>query len=134
MLAELFLGQIKSDFHKGLSKLAKAQDVSIDDVQVKIQISNEEQGLSYAIYRKWKLAKEKSTFKEIMGIGMDVFGKEATISPVIYELLLKKITQYESDPYTFSAFLFERNKQICVVFQNANEFLKPCLLSDLFET
>jgi hypothetical protein len=134
MLAELFLGQIKSDFHKGLTKLAKAQDVSIDDVQVKIQISNEEQGLSYAIYRKWKLAKEKSTFKEIMGIGMDVFGKEATISPVIYELLLKKITQYESDPDTFSAFLFERNKQICVVFQNANEFLKPCLLSDLFET
>jgi hypothetical protein len=133
MLAELFLGQIKSDFHKGLSKLAKTEGVSIEDVQVNIRISNDEQGLAYSIFRKWQLAKEKSTFKEIMGIGMDVFGKEATISPVIYELLLKKITQYESDPYQFSAFLFERNKQICVAFQNGNDFLKPCLLSDLFE-
>jgi len=133
MIAELFLGQIKSDFHKGLSKLAHSEKVEIEDVQIKIQISNEEQGLSYGIYRKWKCAKEKSTFKEIMGIGLDIFGKEATISPVIYELLLKKITQYESQPYEFSAFLFERNKQICVVFKNGNEFLKPCLLSDLFE-
>jgi len=133
MLAELFLGQIKSDFHKGLSKLAKTEGVSIEDVQVNIKISNDEQGLAYSIFRKWQLAKEKSTFKEIMGIGLDVFGKEATISPVIYELLLKKITQYESDPYTFSAFLFERNKQICVAFQNGDNFEKPCLLSDLFE-
>jgi hypothetical protein len=133
MLAELFLGQIKSDFHKGLSKLAKTEGVSIEDVQVNIRISNDEQGLAYSIFRKWQLAKEKSTFKEIMGIGMDVFGKEATISPVIYELLLKKITQYDADPYTFSAFLFERNKQICVAFQNGKDFDKPCLLSDLFE-
>lgn len=133
MIAELFLGQIKSDFHKGLSKLAKTEGVSIEDVQVNIRISNDEQGLAYSIFRKWQLAKEKSTFKEIMGIGLDVFGKEATISPVIYELLLKKITQYDADPYTFSAFLFERNKQICVAFQNGKDFDKPCLLSDLFE-
>ena len=134
MIAQLFIGQIKKDFHKGLSKIARAENVDIEDVQVKIKISNEEQGLSYSIFRKWKLAKEKSTFGEIMGIGLDILGKEGTISPVIFEILLKKITEYESDPYSFSAFLFERNQQLCVVFQNANEFLKPCLLSDLFET
>jgi hypothetical protein len=134
MIAQLFIGQIKKDFHKGLSKIATAENVDIEDVQVKIKISNEEQGLSYSIFRKWKLAKEKSTFGEIMGIGLDIFGKEGTISPVIFEILLKKITEYESDPYSFSAFLFERNQQLCVVFQNGNEFLKPCLLSDLFET
>jgi hypothetical protein len=134
MIAQLFIGQIKKDFHKGLSKIATAENVDIEDVQVKIKISNEEQGLSYSIFRKWKLAKEKSTFGEIMGIGLDILGKEGTISPVIFEILLKKITEYESDPYSFSAFLFERNQQLCVVFQNGNEFLKPCLLSDLFET
>jgi hypothetical protein len=134
MIAQLFIGQIKKDFHKGLSKIARAENVDIEDVQVKIKISNEEQGLSYSIFRKWKLAKEKSTFGEIMGIGLDILGKEGTISPVIFEILLKKITEYESDPYSFSAFLFERNQQLCVVFQNGNEFLKPCLLSDLFET
>jgi hypothetical protein len=134
MIAELFIGQVKGDFQKGLSKIARAENVDIEDVQVKIKISNEEQGLSYSIFRKWKLAKEKSTFGEIMGIGLDILGKEGTISPVIFEILLKKITEYESDPYSFSAFLFERNQQLCVVFQNGNEFLKPCLLSDLFET
>jgi ribosome maturation protein Sdo1 len=134
MIAELFIGQVKGDFQKGLSKIAKAENVNIEDVQVKIKISNEEQGLSYSIYRKWRCAKEKSTFKEIMGIGLDIYRKEPTISPVIYEILLKKITQYESDPYTFSAFLFERHKQLFVAFQNGNQFYEPCLLSDLFQT
>ena len=134
MIAELFIGQVKGDFQKGLGKIARAENVNIEDVQVKIKISNEEQGLSYSIYRKWRCAKEKSTFKEIMGIGLDIYRKEPTISPVIYEILLKKITQYESDPYTFSAFLFERHKQLFVAFQNGDKFYEPCLLSDLFET
>lgn len=131
-LEQLFIGQIKKDFHGGLLKLSKTQGVDIEDVQIKIRISNDEQGLGYSVYRKWQCAKEKSNFKEIMGIGLDIFQKEPTISPVIYELLIKKINQYNSDPYQFAAFLFERHKQICVVFQNGNEFLKPCLLSDLF--
>ena len=134
MIAELFIGQVKGDFQKGLSKIARTENVDIEDVQVKIKISNEEQGLSYSIYRKWRCAKEKSTFKEIMGIGLDIYRKEPTISPVIYEILLKKITQYESDPYAFSAFLFERHKQLFVAFQNGDKFYEPCLLSDLFET
>lgn len=134
MIAELFIGQVKGDFQKGLSKIARTENVDIEDVQVKIKISNEEQGLSYSIYRKWRCAKEKSTFKEIMGIGLDIYRKEPTISPVIYEILLKKITQYESDPYTFSAFLFERHKKLFVAFQNGDKFYEPCLLSDLFET
>ena len=72
MIAELFIGQVKGDFQKGLSKIARTENVDIEDVQVKIKISNEEQGLSYSIYRKWRCAKEKSTFKEIMGIGLDI--------------------------------------------------------------
>ena len=40
MIAQLFIGQIKKDFHKGLSKIATAENVDIEDVQVKIKISN----------------------------------------------------------------------------------------------
>jgi hypothetical protein len=65
MIAELFIGQVKGDFQKGLSKIARAENVDIEDVQVKIKISNEEQGLSYSIYRKWRCAKEKARLRKL---------------------------------------------------------------------
>jgi hypothetical protein len=60
--------------------------------------------------------------------------KEATISPVIYEIIVRKIGEYNVEPKLFSTFLFERNKELCVAFHNGNDYLKICPIADLFET
>lgn len=136
MLAEFFLDQIKGDFRKGLTKLAKNENVEVEDIQVQIKISQSqsaEYGLDYAIFRKWQLAHAKSTFKDILGIKIDFLQKEATLSPVIHELLVRKIGEYNIDPSNFSAFLFERNKTINIAFHDGHNYLKLCPLSDLFK-
>jgi len=134
MLAEFFLGQIKSDFRKGLAKIASRENVEVENIQIQIKLSEAEQGLDYAIFRKWQCAYPKSSFKEIMGIKIDVLQKEATISPVIYEIIVRKIGEYNVEPKLFSTFLFERNKELCVAFHNGNDYLKICPIADLFET
>lgn len=135
MLAEFFLGQIRNDFSKGLGKLAKNENVGVEDIQIQIKLSQSqsaEYGLDYAIFRKWQVARPKSTFKDILGIKIDILQKEATLSPVIHELLVRKIGEYNIEPQNFSAFLFERNKTINIAFHDGHNYLKMCPLSDLF--
>jgi hypothetical protein len=131
MLNEIFLDMIKNDFIKAIGKHAKQHGVKSEDIQIQIKVDDEE-GLSYAIYKQWKVAVPKCNFKNVMHMQLDVFGKEAILSPHIYEMLLKQISTYNADANTFSAFLFERHKTICCSLHNGKEHVRACPLGELF--
>lgn len=106
MLAEFFLGQIKSDFRKGLAKIASRENVEVENIQIQIKLSEAEQGLDYAIFRKWQCAYPKSSFREIMGIKIDVLQKEATISPSFTKLSSERLVSTMLNPsYSLHSYL-----------------------------
>lgn len=131
MLDQVFLDLIKGDFIKAIGKHAKDAQLLSEDIQIQIKLDAED-GLSYALYNKWKCVKPKCTFKDVMCIKLDVFGKEGILSPHIYEMLLKQISVYQSDADKFSAFLFERHKTICCALHDGNGYVRTCLLNELF--
>jgi hypothetical protein len=125
------LDLIKGDFIKAIGKHAKDAQLQNEDIQIRIKIDAEE-GLSYALYNKWKCVKTKCTFKEVMCFKLDVFGKEGMLSPHIYEMLLKQISEHQSDAEKFSVFLFERHKTICCSLHDGNGHVRACPLHELF--
>jgi hypothetical protein len=131
MLDQVFLDLIKGDFIKAIGKHAKDAQLQNEDIQIRIKIDAEE-GLSYALYNKWKCVKTKCTFKEVMCFKLDVFGKEGMLSPHIYEMLLKQISEHQSDAEKFSVFLFERHKTICCSLHDGNGHVRACPLHELF--
>jgi hypothetical protein len=131
MLNDIFLDMIKADFIKAIGKHAQAHKANKEDIQIRIKLDDEE-GLSYAIHNQWNCIVPKCSFKEVMHMQIDVFGKENILSPHIYELLLKQISKYNADASKFSAFLFERHKTICCALHNGTEHIKICTLAELF--
>lgn len=130
MFEELFLNQVKADFSKAITKHAQDNGVENKDIQIRIQIN--ENGLGYSLYKNWNIVKEGLSFNDVLHIRLDVFGKEAMLSPHIYEMLLKQISIYNGSPERFYAFLFEHNKTICVALHNGNEYVRTSPLGDLF--
>jgi hypothetical protein len=130
MLEEFFLNQVKADFSKAIGKHAKELGVENKDIQIRIKIN--EKGLGYSLFKKWGCEKQDCSFNDVMHIRLDVFGKEQMLSPYIYEMLIKQISQYDSDAERFSAFLFEHNKTICCALHNGSDYVRTCPLGDLF--
>lgn len=131
MLEQVFLNLIKDDFIKAIEKHAKALKAKNEDIQIRIKF-DVETGLSYAICQQWKVVKDNCSFKDVMCIKLDVFNKEAMLSPHIYEMLVKQVTIYNANAETFSAFLYERHKTICCSLHDGIEYKRSCLLNDLF--
>jgi len=131
MLNDVFLDLVKADFLKAIDKHAKKAGVGNEDIQIRIKLDAEE-GLIYAIFHEWKIANPKCTFKEVMCIQLDVFNKEGMLSPHIHAMLLKQLSNYDTDTDNFSAFLFQRNKTIGCALYVGSQPVKVCLLSDLF--
>lgn len=130
MFEEIFLNQVKADFSKAITKHAKDNGVENKDIQIRININ--EEGLGYSLYKNWNLVKENLSFNDVLHIRLDVFGKEAMLSPHIYEMLVKQISIYDAAPERFYAFLFEHNSTICVALHNGTSYVRTCPLGDLF--
>jgi len=131
MLEQVFLDLIKADFIKAIQKHAKMHNVGNEDIQIRIKF-DVENGLSYAVCKQWKVVQDNCSFKDIMFIKLDVFNKEAMLSPHIYEMLVKQVEIYNSNAETFSAFLYERHKTICCSLHDGIEYKRTCLLNELF--
>lgn len=131
MLQEIFATQLRDDFRKGLKKIATKNNLQPENIQVRVMLPQDETGLRYSLHDNWKCFQKESSFKEVLGIGLDVFGKKDMVEPLIYEVLLKEATKYETQDV--SAFLFDRNNSICVSIHNGKEFVQTSPLVDLFQ-
>jgi hypothetical protein len=133
MLDQIFLDLIKQDFIKAIGKHAQQAGIGKEEVQIQIKL-DAETGLSYAIYHKWNCVVPKCTFKDVMHIKLDVFGKEQILAPKIYELLIQQVGIYDANAALFSAFLYERHKTICCALHDGKQFVRNCTLQELFQT
>lgn len=133
MFEQMFLNALKSDFKKGLSKLAKEHNTTLENIQVQIGLT-ENLGLKYNCCVDWKIVQPDMTFKQVMGLMLDVMNKEAMVSPIIAQMLLAEISKCGCDSRNVTAFLFFRHDEICVAMHNGKQYTgSPKKLADMFE-
>lgn len=131
MLDDVFLGLVRADFIKAIEKHAKAANVGSEDIQIQIKL-DDEKGLAYSIFQSWKQSKPDCSFKEVMCIKLDIFGKEGMLAPHIHEKLQNQLSIYNCESRDFCTFLFIRNKTIGCALYVGNKPVRTCLLADLF--
>lgn len=151
MFEEMFLNELKKDFFKAFDKHAKQQQVTTEQLQVKLQLGKAEGEITYEIYRDWKTKIQSTDFKGVMCIRLDIFNKEAMLTPVLHSLMnihmayhteitkaMERREELEKDRVydinQCSCFLFLRGKEICVALHDGYDFFKITTLLDLLQT
>ena len=133
MLGEIFGGKIAKDFIKGIKSIATTQNVEYTNVQIRLTFSGiEDSPIKYEKCLNWQPNGEV-TYRRIMNINMDLLGKEAMVTPVILQSMVKQCQELEIDAEKFSVFLFAKDEQIGVAIFDGGENKRVCPISKLFE-
>jgi hypothetical protein len=130
MLENIFIGKIKKAFLKNIDRIAKKEGE--ESIQIRLKFGERpEEPIYYAICSRFQLL-EKSTYKEIMNMKIDILGEEAMVTPVLYEAMKNQCIKYEVNIPDFSAFLFKHNDSVGVAIYNIAERKLLCRIEDLF--
>lgn len=104
---------IISEFKKVISKAIKkyAGDLKLPETSVQIVFSlNEKSENEYFIYADYK-EKMKVTFKNLLGVLVDLFGRDVFVPPAINKILLKVNEDLKLDPGEVRLIFIKREAQ-----------------------
>jgi len=132
MIADMFGKKIQKDFIDGISKIAKANNTEIENVQIALKFGeSEEHPVKYVKYINWEKQQE-ITYKQLMDIKIDFLQEEARITPIILNAMGQNAMNFEIMPENFFAFLYTDGKTIGVAIYNGSDKKRICNLMDLF--
>lgn len=136
MFEEAIINIIKKDFEKGVSAIAREFDAGIEDIQIHMKI-NDSGTLTYSVFKDWKMVRPEVSFKQVMGLKLDVMGKENMLTPVILKMLIEQTIAEQQkcgcSDLIVTAFLFYRKNTICVAVHNGKDYTSIKPLSQMFE-
>ena len=124
MLQEMFGTKIANDFLKGIQRFSNALEADEEKVQIRLTLTQQEnQPIKYELYKEWRDVRETS-FKEVMGIKVDLLNQEGMITPVIIQMMVYHGQKLSIKIEALSAYLFKRGNQVGVAIYDGSNCSK----------
>lgn len=116
---------------KGIKNLAKKNDLPPEDCQICIRY-NEEGELTYNLLYDYRMADKDVPFKQILGVKIDLLGREMLVAPFIQSILKTQAESLETERHKVSGIVIPNGpKDVRICIYHNGTFVKNLNLDEI---
>lgn len=133
MLGEMFGPKIANDFMKGIQRFSDVLKVDDEKVQIRLTLTQDEnQPIIYELCKEWRVERQTS-YKEIMGIKVDLLNQEGMVVPTIYQMMVYHGQKLSISANTLSAYLIKKGVQVGVAIYDGSNCVKLSPIQEMIK-